>query len=115
MHAALSYLVKPLADQIARAMREGIAVGGTYAEYSGASGSIPFTSGFLSMVHSRGIVAACYDCTTNPLSSGTGLGERDQSQDRRVKPKGIPVRPPGSVRAGEALRIRIYLLAGLMA
>lgn len=53
--SALSYLVKPLADQIARAMREGIAMGGTYAEYSGASGSIPFTSGFLSMVHSRGI------------------------------------------------------------
>ena len=45
-------------------------------------------------------------CTIIPLSTGTGSGERDQTQGRRLKPKGYPVRSPGSVRADQALRIR---------
>jgi hypothetical protein len=93
------------------------------------------TSGFLSMVHFDGITkpplfadprsepialpARYRACTTShpvaaldgrhqfPAFAGAGSGERDQSQDRQLKPKGIPVRSPGSVRADHTLRIRI--------
>lgn len=45
-------------------------------------------------------------CTIIPLSTGTGSGERGQTQGRRLEPKGYPVRSPGSVRTDQALRIR---------
>lgn len=104
----------------------------------GVGGSNPFTSGFLSIVHSSGIefllrrpdprsepisitgpVSGLYNLTSGrrshtaaPLSRIRRARAQENGTKLKIgiqRPKGFPVRSPGSVRTDQALRIRIFV------